>query len=437
MPWPECLPEVEPPPDRGMTPDEAVRFAFSFFEAHAARQRGRFDRELRQPRLSIELARRLGVLPEAARTVVVTGSKGKGSVARLCAWALAARGHRTGLLVSPEEREHFDRIRIDNRPIDPLAFARIVDGLRPDLLALQRNAPAGFYVPPTAIFLLVALCWWKEQGVQFCVIEGGRGARHDEIGALPADVGVVSTVLAEHLNELGPTLADVAADKLSLVESVRTLVCGPLAWDWARALLPPDRLRQVVEAGRAEGRGSDWQGLAHALAGQAASLVAREPIAVPRWATPSFADIRLQRLPDGSAADCRIRFDGAVNAECLGERLLSACADGATVLLGLPDGKQGPGLVAALQQAGCRQVLALELTGATGHITSRWLQDQPALQRLPSLNVVRGADPALRQAVLALVREQRVLLFVGVQTFLRSMRVVLGVPLCGPETIGE
>lgn len=65
--------------------------------------------------------------PPPDRCIRVTGSKGKGTTARLCAERLTATrpGERIGLFVSPEEFEARDRIRIDGEPIQHLPGHKI------------------------------------------------------------------------------------------------------------------------------------------------------------------------------------------------------------------------------------------------------------------------------------------------------------------------
>ena len=217
-----------------------VDFAFSFYERLRHRQVGRRDRDVRRPDLWRIWAASAGVMPSPSATVLITGSKGKGSTARLTAWGLTLHGAGpVGLLVSPEECSHLDRIRIDNQPIGEGEFDSIVESIRSDLDALQMAAPDNFYLPPTAVFLAVALCWWRANGVRTCVVEGGRGARWDEIGVIPARLGVVTSILPEHLGKLGPTMTDVAADKLSLAATVDQLLCPAELQVWSEGILAP------------------------------------------------------------------------------------------------------------------------------------------------------------------------------------------------------
>ena len=59
------------------------------------------------------------------RSVVVTGSNGKGSTAAMCAAIGRASGLRTGLFTSPHLLRFNERIRIDGAEIRDEALARL------------------------------------------------------------------------------------------------------------------------------------------------------------------------------------------------------------------------------------------------------------------------------------------------------------------------
>jgi folylpolyglutamate synthase/dihydropteroate synthase len=77
--------------------------------------KGRFDRDARQPQRLLDVARERGILPPPERTIKVSGSKGKGTTARIAARMLQNEfpAGKIGLFVSPEEDDHNDRMRIN------------------------------------------------------------------------------------------------------------------------------------------------------------------------------------------------------------------------------------------------------------------------------------------------------------------------------------
>lgn len=413
---------------------QGVEFAFSFYERHRHRQLGRLDRDVRRPDLLLAWAGQRRLLPPAGMTTVITGSKGKGSVARLTAWGLASHGAGpVGLLVSPEECSHLDRIRIDNRPIPAHVFETIVEQIRVELEVLQNDAPATFYLPPTAVFLAVALCWWQAQGVRACVIEGGRGARWDEIGSIPARLGIVTAILPEHLGKLGPTLAEVAADKLSLAIRVDELLCPADLRAQAELTLPRDqhaKLRYIPTQSGVEG----WYPVAHALAEAACATLLCRSITLPAWPVPSFYRALLRKTPDGRDCDCEVLLDGSVLSACLAPRLADvSLRPGAAVVLGLADDKDAAGLLATARLLVTGPLYAVRLHSACGHVESQWLAGSAAaVTTLGVLDVVAGVSPELTVVFSDLMCKHCSLVFVGVQTFLRSVRNLLALEIAQP-----
>ena len=58
------------------------------------------------------------------------------------------------------------------------------------------------------------------------MIEAGLGGRYDATNVLGAEVVVLTNVGLEHTRWLGPTIADIAGEKLAVVREGATLVLG-------------------------------------------------------------------------------------------------------------------------------------------------------------------------------------------------------------------
>ena len=63
-------------------------------------------------------------------------------------------------------------------------------------------------------------------GVDVAVVEAGLGGRFDATNVLPSSVAVLTNVGLEHTRWLGPTVADIATEKLDVVEERATLIVG-------------------------------------------------------------------------------------------------------------------------------------------------------------------------------------------------------------------
>lgn len=162
-----------------------------------------------------------------APSIIVTGSKGKGSTAILTAALLQGMGHRVGLLTSPHLITLRERIRVDGHAIMPDAFTRIVNRLAPFIRASIDALPPHKYLSPTGLFLAVALEHFKAQGVTAMVLEVGRGGRYDDVNIVENRVACFTPIMGEHLDKIGPTVVDVAWHKAGIIKPRSIAVSVP------------------------------------------------------------------------------------------------------------------------------------------------------------------------------------------------------------------
>lgn len=165
------------------------------------------------------LARLLGHDPEHPpfSVVGIVGSKGKGTTAAHASAALAGAGMVTGTIMSPGIISNADRVRVNGRILDEVSRRRAL--LR--IERAQRHLPPATaesgYLAPTGLFLLWGMLLCEEAGCAVVVAEAGMGGRSDDLSHWQLDGVAISSIFAEHLDVLGPTVADVAADKAAVV----------------------------------------------------------------------------------------------------------------------------------------------------------------------------------------------------------------------------
>lgn len=173
------------------------------------------------------LLARLGHPERAYATVLVTGSKGKGSTAAMLAAILQAAGRRVGLYTQPHLHAYAERIRCDGAPIDAGA-AR--GGLRRVLAAAAE--PVTAFEAVTAL----ALLYFAECAAAAAVVEVGYGGPDDATSVLSPEVVLVTPIEVEHPEVLGPTLADVAASEAELARRASRALTSPQPPGVARLL---------------------------------------------------------------------------------------------------------------------------------------------------------------------------------------------------------
>jgi len=189
----------------------------------------------------------LGSPQEEFSSIHVVGTNGKSSTVRMAAAILGAHGPRAGAYLSPHLVGFAERVRIGERDAAPEPFAHAVQrtaaaAAKVDRTAAGEDRVTQFETVTAAAYLLLA-----ESGVEVAVVEAGLGGRHDATSVIDSRVQVLTNVGLEHTRWLGPTVADIAREKLAVVRPDATLAVG--------ADLHPDALalaREVAAERRAE-----------------------------------------------------------------------------------------------------------------------------------------------------------------------------------------
>ncbi len=215
-------------------------------------------------RIQLLLAR-LDNPQDVPKTVHVAGTKGKGSTAAMIAAILTRAGYRTGLYTSPHLRTIRERVSIDGEPVTEEAFARLVDRLEPEAAAVNGSGVSGEL---TTFELLTALAFlhFRENAVDYQVLETGLGGRLDATNVTRPAVCVITAISYDHTDVLGNTLARIAAEKAGIIKPGCTVVTAPQAPEAMKVIrkVCAERSARLL----ALGRDVNWQALTAAPDGQ-------------------------------------------------------------------------------------------------------------------------------------------------------------------------
>jgi dihydrofolate synthase / folylpolyglutamate synthase len=167
-------------------------------------------------------------------TIHVLGTNGKTSTTRMTAAILQRHGLRTGTYLSPHLVSYCERVQIGERDLQPDAFATAVAHAAWAAERVNRTLAQDDHV--TQFELLTAAALWEmaERDVEVAVIEAGLGGRYDATSVIDSPVTVLTNVGLEHTRWLGPTLSDIAEEKLAVVHPDGTLVLGSWLAEEAR-----------------------------------------------------------------------------------------------------------------------------------------------------------------------------------------------------------
>jgi dihydrofolate synthase/folylpolyglutamate synthase len=180
-----------------------------------------------------ELLERLADPQRRYPSILIAGTKGKGSTAAMLERALRAAGHRTGLYTQPHLHTIRERIRVNGELISPLGFCQALSAVR---AAVEDDR--GGIEPTTAyeVTTALALQHFAAADVDVAVLEVGLGGRLDATNVVDSDVSVITSISLDHVEVLGATVTAIAREKADIIKAERPSVSAPQ---------PPDALAVI------------------------------------------------------------------------------------------------------------------------------------------------------------------------------------------------
>lgn len=210
-----------------LTYDEALVYLKQFIN-YEVRPRVSYDPEHFNLKGFEAFLHNLGSPHRAFPSVLIAGSKGKGSTAALVASILEQAGYRTGLFTKPHLVTIRERTQVNRQPISGEDFAALVTALQAQVEATGRHPESRFrtfFELTTALSFL----YFEHQHVDIAVVEVGLGGRLDTTNVLTPQVAVLTPIGLEHTHILGNTLAAIAAEKAGIVKPHAHVVSAPQA----------------------------------------------------------------------------------------------------------------------------------------------------------------------------------------------------------------
>lgn len=339
-----------------------------------------------------ELVHVLGDPQAAAPVVHLTGTNGKGSVARMVSALLQGHGLTVGAYTSPHLERLNERLARDGEPISDDELAALVAALaelEPLVVERAGQAPSWFELVTAAAF-----AWFADVAVDVAVVEVGLLGRYDATNVADGTVAVVTNVSGDHTDFAPGWREAVAREKAGIVKPGSTFVLGE-----ADPELRPVFLEAPAE--RVWVRGEDFGCEANRLGVGGRVVTVRTPngvlddLLVPAWgrhqgenlavavaAAEAFFDRPLEReVTAGALAELRLPgrcevvgtqplvvLDGAHNpagAAALAQTLAEdmAFADRQVLVVGMLQGRDPGPVLEALRAPAAQLVVATEPPG--------------------------------------------------------------------------
>ncbi len=178
--------------------------------------------------------------PQASAPVIhITGTNGKGSVAKMVSALLGAHGLTVGTYGSPHLETIRERISRNVDLISEEEFADVVSEIAA-LESLFPDRPSYFDLLTAAAF-----AWFAREAVEVMVVEVGLLGRYDSTNVAEADVAVVTNVGKDHTDGVGEWRRAIAEEKAGIISDRSAVVIG-------------ETDPELVEVFRSEGGALHW-----------------------------------------------------------------------------------------------------------------------------------------------------------------------------------
>lgn len=193
------------------------------------------------------LLARLGEPQQSFPSLLIAGTKGKGSTSAISENILRQAGYRTGLYTSPHLHSFRERIRVEGQLIEEESLIALVNRLKP----VFESTPG-----LTAFELITTLAFvaFAEARIEAAVLEVGLGGRLDATNAVDPAVAVITSISYDHTQILGNTLTLIAREKGGIIRPGAVVVSAPQVDEAMQAIeeICMERRARLVVVGR------DW-----------------------------------------------------------------------------------------------------------------------------------------------------------------------------------
>lgn len=156
------------------------------------------------------------------RIIHITGTNGKGSTTAMVTAILKSAGLKTARFTSPHLCDYCERIVVDELPISHQEFATLITALQP--VIDQVSAGPDGSMTEFEVLTLAALHYFANRQPDVCVMEVGMGGRLDSTNVILPVVSIITPVDMDHMDRLGNTLEEIAAEKAGIIKERRPVV---------------------------------------------------------------------------------------------------------------------------------------------------------------------------------------------------------------------
>jgi dihydrofolate synthase/folylpolyglutamate synthase len=148
----------------------------------------------------------------------VGGTNGKGSTCSYISSILQESNYKVGIFTSPHYYDYRERIKINNHKIEKSYITSFIK----DNKTIIEELGLSFF----ELSFGLSLSYFKQNKVDYAIIEVGLGGRLDATNIINPLVSVVTNISYDHTEILGDTLEKIAVEKAGIIKEKSQLIVG-------------------------------------------------------------------------------------------------------------------------------------------------------------------------------------------------------------------
>ena len=158
------------------------------------------------------LCKLMGNPEHSFKSLHIAGTNGKGSSSHFMASILQEHGYKVGLYTSPHLHSFTERIKINGIQV---AEEWVADFVTNHQNLIEKVRPSFFEWT-----VIMAFTYFKEQQVDYAIIETGLGGRLDSTNIISPLASLITNISFDHQDLLGDTLEKIASEKAGIIKSL-------------------------------------------------------------------------------------------------------------------------------------------------------------------------------------------------------------------------
>jgi len=198
-----------------MTYDQTVNYLFSQLPNYQNQGKGAYKADLSN---ITAFCNYLDNPQNGFKSIHIAGTNGKGSTAHILSSVLQTSGYKVGVFTSPHLLDFRERIKINSEYVPEDVIVSFVENHQPFCETIDLS----FFEWCTGL----AFDYFKDEQVDFAIIETGLGGRLDSTNILNPELSIITTIGLDHTNILGDSLELIAAEKAGIIKSKTDVVLG-------------------------------------------------------------------------------------------------------------------------------------------------------------------------------------------------------------------